>query len=80
MKITLIKGPAYAIYRLRLRRPVQDRVVARVGASASAACRLSLLEWRKHCVATKPGDWVFASRRSQGRKPHTATRSVIANL
>ena len=30
----------------------------------------SLLEWRKHCVATKPEDWVFASGRSRGRKPY----------
>jgi integrase len=30
----------------------------------------SLLEWRKHCVATKPDDWVFASRRTRGRKPY----------
>jgi integrase len=30
----------------------------------------SLLEWRKHCVATKLDDWVFASRRTRGRKPY----------
>jgi integrase len=30
----------------------------------------SLLEWRKHCIATKPDDWVFASRRSRGRRPY----------
>jgi integrase len=30
----------------------------------------SLLEWRKHCIAIKPDDWVFASKRSRGRKPY----------
>ena len=30
----------------------------------------SLLKWRKHCVATKLDDWVFASRRTRGRKPY----------
>lgn len=30
----------------------------------------SLLEWRKQCIATKPDDWVFASRRSRGRGPY----------
>jgi len=30
----------------------------------------SLLDWRKKCIATKPDDWVFASRRSRGRGPY----------
>jgi integrase len=30
----------------------------------------SLLEWRKLCIATKSDDWVFASRRSRGRRPY----------
>jgi integrase len=30
----------------------------------------SLLEWRKQCIATKPDDWVFASKRSRGGRPY----------
>jgi integrase len=29
----------------------------------------SLLEWRNHCIATRPDNWVFASRHSRGRRP-----------
>src|SRR5215472_3026441 len=30
----------------------------------------ALLEWRQLCVFNKPEDWVFASRRTRGRRPY----------
>jgi integrase len=30
----------------------------------------ALSDWRKQCAYTKPDDWVFASKRHQGRRPY----------